>query len=75
MPHRTCIVIYGDNKKKLEKKYLKMRRQYQTSQRNNFDIRTLGPADFKFKAVSMAFAVTDEEMEKITKKPKKNKKR
>ena len=49
MPHRTCIVIYGDNRKKLEKKYLKMRRKYSSSQRNNFDIRTLTPADFSFR--------------------------
>ena len=48
-PHRTCIVFYGDNRKKLEKKYLKLRRKYSSSMRNNFDIRTLAPSDFRFK--------------------------
>ena len=28
MPHRTCVVIYGQDRQKLEKKYLKMRRIY-----------------------------------------------
>lgn len=55
LPHRTCIFIYGDDRKKLEKKYLKMKRQYATSAKNSFDIRVIPTTSFQFRAIDMSY--------------------
>lgn len=55
MPHRTCIVYAHKNKKKVEKKFLKMRKLYMPSkkQHQGFDIRQLSNDDFKFKVIDL----------------------
>lgn len=45
-PHRTCVVGYGVNLKKVEKKFTKMKNKY--IKRGNFDIRTVDSSEFKF---------------------------
>ena len=55
MPRRTCIVYAGKNKKKVEKKYLKMRKLYMPSkkQHQGYDIRLLNNSDFQFKVIDL----------------------
>lgn len=56
MPHRTCIVVANKNRKKLEKKYLKMVKLYTQSKDNkaHYDIRYLEDKDFHFKTINLA---------------------
>jgi hypothetical protein len=66
MPHRTCVVIYNQNRQKLEKEYLKMKRIYTTGQKkakkkkNNSNIqshnelRMLPASEFNFCVVDMS---------------------
>lgn len=77
MPHRTCVVFYDTNRKKLQKKYIKMRKLYAGGKKTNVhnDVRTIATSDFQFKAVKV---YTDEEQEQaahVNKKTKKNKKK
>ena len=44
--NQTCAVIYSDNKKKLEKRFVKMRKRYQTSK--NKLLRQIGTDTFRF---------------------------
>ena len=56
MPNRTCIVIFGEKREKVEKKYLKMRHLY-TSPKNNkqhFDVRYLDDQQFHFQSIDMS---------------------
>lgn len=55
MPRRTCIVYAHKNKKKVEKKYLKMRKLYMPSkkQHQGYDIRLLNNSDFQFKVIDL----------------------
>lgn len=70
MKHRTCVVFYDQDRQKLEKKYLKMKRIYttgkkkvkkndKTARRSNNEIRMLGPSDFQFRTIDMSIE-TDE---------------
>lgn len=45
--NQTCAVIYSDNKKKLEKRYVKMRKRYQTDK--NRLIKQVGADVFQFR--------------------------
>ena len=72
MPHRTCIVFYNQDRKKIEKKYLKMKRIYTLGTKkvrkntkkgatiNSYDIRNITSEDFKFRSVDMSGVVYDE---------------
>lgn len=73
MPNRTCIVMYGFSRKKLEKTYLKMKRQYSDSKLNNFDIRTLGPSEFSFNVIDMGVYEEQDEQTPAAKAEKKKK--
>lgn len=55
MPRRTCIVFAHKDKKKVEKKYLKMRKLYMPSkkQHQSYDIRQLSTTDFQFKVIDL----------------------
>lgn len=44
--NQTCAVIYSDNKKKLEKRFVKMRKRYQTGK--NKLLRQIGTDTFRF---------------------------
>ena len=46
MPHRTGIISYEFDRKKIEKKYVKLRAKY--TKNNNFDVRYLNASEFKF---------------------------
>ena len=52
MPNRTCIVISNVDRKKVEKKYNKMKKQY-TKRPGQYDVRYLSASDFKFTSVNM----------------------
>ena len=65
MPHRTCVVVYNQDRLKLEKEYLKMKRIYTTGKKkvkkkdqdkvqSHNDLRLLPSADFKFQLVDMS---------------------
>lgn len=45
--NQTCAVIYSDNKKKLEKRYLKMRKKYQADK--NTLLKQIGADSFMFR--------------------------
>lgn len=55
MPRRTCIVFADKKLKKVEKKYLKMRKLYMPSKKQHqaYDIRQLSNDDFKFKVIDL----------------------
>lgn len=50
--HRTCVTVYSTDKKKAEKKYLKMKEKYTTKSKNKFDVVYLTDTDFKFETVT-----------------------
>lgn len=49
MTNRTCIIVASAEKKKVEKKYAKMRQKYQKD--GGFDIRDITSDSFKFSSV------------------------
>jgi hypothetical protein len=63
MPQRTCIVVYGKNLKKLEKKYAKIKRLYTAPKKGarKFDVRFLEDADFHFRTIDETPYLEEEE--------------
>ena len=54
-PKRTCIVISSAKRKKVEKKFEKMKRQYTQSKKGTvYDVRYISSSDFKFDSVNMS---------------------
>ena len=72
MAHRTCAVFYNQDRQKLEKEYLKMKRIYTTGKKklkkkdqnsqakSHYDIRELTIQDFSFHLVDMSGVYHDE---------------
>jgi len=54
MPNRTCVVMANVDRKKLEKKYIKMKNKYLVKSKKPYDVRSLSDNDFKFAAVDMS---------------------
>lgn len=65
MPHRTCVVIYNQDRQKLEKEYLKMKRIYTTGKKkikkkdqgkiqSHNELRMLPSEQFTFQVVDMS---------------------
>lgn len=65
MPHRTCVVFYNQDRQKLEKEFLKMRRIYTTGKkkvkkkdkgqaRTNNEIHDIRLSEFQFRIVDMS---------------------
>lgn len=54
MPNRTCVVIADVDRKKVEKKYIKMKNKYLVKSKKPYDVRNIFESDFKFEAVDMA---------------------
>ena len=54
MPNRTCVVIANVDRKKLEKKYIKMKNKYLVKSKKPYDVRNISESDFKFETVDMA---------------------
>lgn len=52
-PHRTCIVIFALTRKKIEKKYLKLKKQYTGKFADRYDVRTLNENEFHFTPVGI----------------------
>ena len=53
MPHRTCVVSFGKDRKDAEKKYLKLKKLYAEKNAGRYDIRYLSENDFKFTTVAI----------------------
>ena len=53
-PNRTCVVVANVNRKKLEKKYTKMKNKYLVKSKKPYDVRTIADSDFKFTPVNMS---------------------
>lgn len=58
-PHRTCIVIFALTRKEIEKKYLKLKKQYTGKYAGRYDVRTLNENEFHFTPVNMAHTEED----------------
>ena len=75
MPYRTCVVFYNKNLKKLQKKYIKMKKLYlgtgkKVKNRNN--VKDIVESDFRFTAFSYNPS-TEEDVAEATSKKKKKK--
>ena len=55
MPNRTCLVMYGKNRKDAEKKYLKMKRLYTEKSKGMYDVRFINDSNFKFATIDMSY--------------------
>lgn len=53
-PNRTCVVVANTNRKKVEKKYIKMKNKYLVKSKKPYDVRNIADSDFKFSAVDMS---------------------
>lgn len=53
--HRTCIVVFDKDRKKIEKKYSRLRATYAGKSKFNDKIKYLGLNDFKFQRVEISF--------------------
>ena len=47
-PHSTCIVVFALTRKDIEKKYVKLRKQYRGKYAGRYDVRTLNENEFHF---------------------------
>lgn len=77
LAHRTCIVVSDKNRKKVEKKYEKMKKMYTQNKKATYDVRFISEEEFKFLAVDMSDSQERAPAPKPEKKPKapKDKKR
>ena len=79
MPHRTCITIFATKRSKIEKKYLKMVRQYSEQKGKKgipvkgFNVQHINQNQFKYGAVNMSNY--DETAMKETKKKERKEKK
>ena len=69
-PNRTCIVMFGMDRKTAEKKYAKLMKNYTGKYAGRYDIRRLSESDFRFQAVDFT---PDEIVTQPVEKPKKKK--
>ena len=51
MPDRTCIVIFGMDRKKAEKKYTRLMKQYTGKNAGKYDVRHISEGDFRFRPI------------------------
>ena len=54
MPNRTCVVVANVDRKKLEKKYIKMKNKYLVKSKKPYDVRNISENEFKFDVVDMS---------------------
>ena len=74
LPYRTCVVFYDKSLKKLQKKYIKMKKLYlgtgkKVKNRNN--VKDIVESDFKFTAFNMNPYTEEEAAQKTSQKKKK----
>ena len=63
LPNRTCIVIFGEKREKVEKKLLKLRNLYTTPKKKGqqgFEVRYVDQNQFKFQTVDMSDSYDEE---------------
>ena len=60
MPNRVCIVMYGTEREKLEKEFLKMKRLYTVKAEGKYDVRYLNTKEFKFQKLDINYTDDDE---------------
>ena len=53
MPNRTCVVISDLNRHKLEKKFLKMKKQYAEKGAKKYEVHYINSSEFRFHSVNM----------------------
>ena len=53
MPNRTVVVVTALKRKDIEKKFLKLRKQYTGKKKAQYDIRYINASEFRFKTVNM----------------------
>lgn len=51
-PRRTCVVMGNVKRKKLEKKYEKMKKMYLQNKKTTYDVRFIKMEDFKFQTIA-----------------------
>ena len=51
--NRTCVVICDTDRKKVEKKYAQLKKQYTEKNANTYDVHYIDVNDFRFRAVNM----------------------
>lgn len=61
--NRTCIVVYGTNKTKVEKDLVKLRKKYTVKAKGHYDVRYIADTEFRFKPVDMSYEESDPEKE------------
>jgi len=54
LPNRTCVVVANVDRKKVEKKYIKMKNKYLVKSKKPYDVRNIADTDFKFQPVDMS---------------------
>lgn len=70
-PYRTCIVFFAWEKKKIDKKFAKMKARYTTKAKSPYDVIFLDADDFTFRTVDMSMEeYSEDEAEKKAKKTK-----
>lgn len=69
-PNRTCIVMFGTKRSKVEEDYTKMKKLYTEKAKNQYDVRNIASTDFTFSPVNMSEVEMDEEQ---TEQPKEEK--
>ena len=53
-PNRVCLVFFATDKKKAEKKFLKLKKKYTDKAPGRFDVRYLNSPDFKFEPIDFS---------------------
>ena len=53
LPNRTVVIVGSLDRKKIEKKYAKMKNQYIYKNKGKYDVRYIPQSDFKFKMVNL----------------------
>lgn len=59
-PYRTCIVIYAQKRKDVEKKYMKLKKKYTARNKDKYDVKYINSSEFNFKTVNMSSEETAE---------------
>lgn len=69
--NRTCVVISDTNRKKVEKKYEKMKKQYTVKNADKYDVHYVDASEFRFRPVNM----DDNDQEEVDNPKKKKEKK
>jgi len=73
MPHRTCVVMFSPTRKDIEKKYLKLKKQYTVKHSGKYDVKYLNENEFHFTSIQMEYDGSEQVAEKPIEKLQKEK--